>query len=469
MKEEIKKLFSIPRNGPLNGYLVLEIGNLISGPMASQELARKGALVIKLENKGRGDTARGILSQAVFSSCNASKASIALDKTNAEDDKIYLELLALADVVIDNRSPDAKMRDSVLQGFLKSQKNHPVIFCSIVGYDSDAYQDRSALDVAVQAETGMAMVNAPNQSFPLKVGFVVIDISTAIQAASTIKDHLLALARGLQLPPQANNLIFIEQSMAKTAAMLLTGQYLNAYTQQKEPIRDANKDLFVAPFSFYKTKDGMVSIAIIGDQLFTTFCKKVLGAAALADKYPTNQSRLESPDFDKDLGQILITKESYEWINLCKPFGIVCTKVNSVLEMLKEPFAKEMLTTTQSGIPIIADTSVSSAFSALSLTDAPSLDEHRKHISAMLRYSSKIQPSGISRFTQIYELFLQHYPFSPPAMLYAYHKSKQEMQDNEEERAWHQSSLQRQQSSGINAPDPWQYSPSNIGKMKAKL
>lgn len=49
MKEEIKKLFSIPRKGPLNGYLVLEMGNLISGPMASEELARKGALVIKLE------------------------------------------------------------------------------------------------------------------------------------------------------------------------------------------------------------------------------------------------------------------------------------------------------------------------------------------------------------------------------------------------------------------------------------
>ncbi|MBS0286745.1 MAG: CoA transferase, partial [Proteobacteria bacterium] len=110
----VQKLFSIPPKGPLNGYLVLELGNLISGPMASEELARKGALVIKLETQ-KGDSARGILSKAVFASCNAAKASIALDKTDIEDQQLYKELLELADVVIDNRSADAKMRDETLQ------------------------------------------------------------------------------------------------------------------------------------------------------------------------------------------------------------------------------------------------------------------------------------------------------------------------------------------------------------------
>jgi len=469
MKELIKKLFSLPPKGPLNGYLVLEMGNLISGPMAAEELARKGALVIKLENKGKGDSARGILSPAVFTSCNAAKASIALDKTHPDDIKLYTELLQLADVVIDNRSPDAKSRDTALQRFLQTEKSHPVIFCSIVGYDSEQYHDRPALDVAVQAESGMAMVNAPHRDFPLKVGFVVIDIATAMQAASTIKDHLLALARGLTLAHEANNVIVIEQSMAKTAAFLMSGHYLNAYIQQKEPLREGNRDLFVAPFSFYKTNGGMISLAIVGDPLFAIFCDKVLGKKALAEKYPSNQSRLNNPQFDKDLGEILLTQPSQAWIDLCKPLGIVCTRVNTVLEMLNEPFSQQVFTRTQSGTPIIADTALSSAFSALSLQDAPKVDEHRQWVVALLKYRSKLQPSSVS-FTEVYELFQQHYPFSPPALVYAYNKSMEQQARLEEKRAFHERSLAFDQAWGENVPnDQWPLSPENIGKLKAKL
>src|ERR1700722_14282426 len=148
MLEGIRKLFILPPHGPLNGYFVLEIGGNISGPMAGEELARKGAQVVKLEMAGQGDPARSYLSHAIFTSCNAGKASIAIDRKNAQDRENYRQLLLLADVIIDNRSPDAKHRDDILQHFLNEQKSHPVIFCSIVGYDSKLYHDRPALDVA---------------------------------------------------------------------------------------------------------------------------------------------------------------------------------------------------------------------------------------------------------------------------------------------------------------------------------
>lgn len=458
MKAGIQKLFSIAPKGPLNGYLVLELGNLISGPMASEELARKGALVIKLETK-QGDSARGILSKAVFSSCNAAKASITLDKTNIEDVHLYQELLELADVIIDNRSPDAKTRDEVLQPFLAQKKSHPVIFCSIVGYDSSEFHDKSALDVAVQAQTGMAMVNGASPGSPLKVGFVVIDIVTALQAASTIKDHLLALARGLKLSSEMNNVIVIEQSMAKTAALLMTGQYINTYTQQRDIYRDGNRDLFVAPFSFYKTKNGMISIGIIGDPLFATFCDKVLGDKTLALKYPTNQSRLENPQFDKDLNDILATKDSEDWIAACKDHGIVCTKVNTVLEMLRHPFAKKMITATQAGVPIIADSATSSAFPEEALRDAPSVDQDRKAIMALV--ATKQDLPEVLRFQEIYQLFLQHYPGKPPLLLYRHDRNTEQARQGgttEMDLAWQQS-----------VDKEWPFSPLKGGTLRAKL
>src|SRR3989338_6629822 len=178
-KIAIRQLFDRVPKGPFNKTLVVEIGGNVSGPIASSELARKGSLVIKLEQKGMGDPARSYLPSkdkpnAIFTSLNAAKASIALSPEEKEE---YRSLLQLADVIIDNRSPDAKNRDEVLQHFLKDPaKPHPVIFCSIVGYDSKIFHYRSAWDTAVQAWSGMSSVNASTPNSPLKVGFTLIDI-----------------------------------------------------------------------------------------------------------------------------------------------------------------------------------------------------------------------------------------------------------------------------------------------------
>lgn len=390
MKSGIQSLLSIPPKGALNGYLVLEIGGNISGPMAAEELARKGAQVIKVEMKG-GDPSRNYLSKAVFTSCNAAKASIAIDKELPQDIQCYEKLLGLAHAIIDNRSPDAKSRDSTLQQFLKSQKSNPVIYCSIVGYDSQEYHDRPALDVAVQAEIGMAMVNGPSNNFPLKVGFVVIDTTTGLQAASEIKEYLLALQRN-KVELGAQNVILLEQSMAKTGALLMSGQFLKVLTEHKETFREGNRDLWIAPFSFYKTSNGMISLAIIGEPLFAKFCEKVINQSELAIKYPTNQFRLANiVDFERELSEILLQKTSEEWIALCRQYGIVCTKVNSISDMLKEPFAAKMFSSTSDGTPIIANSCLSSAFSTREMAPAPKLDEHRKAIEEMVSLGASFE------------------------------------------------------------------------------
>ncbi|MCS5709411.1 CoA transferase [Candidatus Berkiella cookevillensis] len=387
MLEKIQQLFALAPQGPLNGYLVLEIGGNISGPMAGEELARRGALVVKIEMPGIGDPARSYLSPSIFTSCNASKASIVIDKHNEHDNQMYTELLSLADVVIDNRSPDAKHRDEILQRFLHNDKLNPIIFCSIVGYDSADYHDRPALDVAVQAETGMAMVNAASAHEPLKVGFVVVDTVTGLQAASSIKDHLLALQRGMRCDAHQKNVIFLEQSMAKTSALLMTGQYLQAYAQGKDAFREGNRDLWVAPFSFYKTKNGMISLAIIGDALFAIFCDKVLQQKELAEQYPTNQSRIENiAAFESILCARLAEKTSEEWIALCRQYNIVCSQVNTITQMLQQPFASQMIAKTQDGTAIIADSCTSSLYQSQLIQGAPNLDANKASLQALLAY-----------------------------------------------------------------------------------
>jgi crotonobetainyl-CoA:carnitine CoA-transferase CaiB-like acyl-CoA transferase len=133
----------------------LKLGSMWQDHWQPEELARQGALVIKIE-QAKGDPSRYYLSKANFTSLNAAKMSLVLIKNNPE---LYQAILTLADDIIDNRAPQAKEEDKLLQNFLKAPgKTHPVIFCSIVGYDSQENKHRRALDVSVQAETGMAMV-----------------------------------------------------------------------------------------------------------------------------------------------------------------------------------------------------------------------------------------------------------------------------------------------------------------------
>jgi crotonobetainyl-CoA:carnitine CoA-transferase CaiB-like acyl-CoA transferase len=382
METHLAKQFNKLPFGPLNGVLVVEIGQHVSGPMAAEELARQGALVIKLE-QAKGDPSRTYLSKANFASLNAGKLSVVINKN---ENGFYLDILMLANVIIDNRSPEAKEKDLILQNFLNiSDKNHPVIFCSIVGYDSKENKHRRALDVSVQAETGMAFTNAPNPNFPLKVGFTVVDIATAFKAASHISAHLFYLKNhSIQ-----NVVVHLEVSMAKVAAQLQTGQYLKYAIEQKETHREGNRDIFLSPFSFYKTQDGMISLAVIDEGQFNKLCQRVLKREDFIKKYPTNKVRLESDTFEKELSAILLGHSTDYWIKACEQQNIPCSKVNSIHQVMQEPFSSSFFTQTTDNTLIIANAYLSSLFKEEQLPGAPNLNEHHEWVKELIHYHKK--------------------------------------------------------------------------------
>lgn len=334
---------------PLHDISVLEIGGHISGPTASEDFARSGATVIKVEF-GEGDPARRYLSEEGFNQFNAGKKNVVIYQKNSE---VYAQLLRDAQVIIDNRSPEAKKRDAILQAFLQNDKAHPVIMCSIVGYDSDVHIE-PALDVTVQAETGMAMTNAPIPDQPLKVGFVVIDIVTGMAASSAVKDYLILLSRGYQIPPEDKNVISLEVSMARMSATLQGAQFLHAYRTGQDQIRDYNRDNYVAPFSFYKTKDGSVALGIVSDSQFKKLCSLVFKRPDFIEKYPDNATRLRyRVALDAEIEKIMMTQDSNFWIDACKACGITCSRINTIKEAIARYGKDFFFTQTQQGIPIV--------------------------------------------------------------------------------------------------------------------
>lgn len=380
----LSQLFQTVPEGPLNGVCVVEIGQHVSGPMVGQRLTRKGALVIKIEREeSGGDPARKYLSHEIFSSLNANKLSVAIKNNN---ESVYVDLLTIADVIVDNRSPEAKDNDSMLNHFLTSnQKTHPVIFCSIVGYEGEENKHLLALDVAVQAATGMAHVNGSEPGKPLKVGFVLIDEASAMEASDLIVSHLFALARGKKIPSENKNVINLQISMANVSAYLMAGQYLNCITQQKEPSREGNKDNWLAPFSLYNTKEGMISLAIINEHQFQRLCLDVLQNEDLYNCYSTNALRMKHIDkFQVELVEILMKNTADYWLEKANKFKVPAGKVNTVTESLKQPFARNFFTNTLDGTRIIATPFTSSLYPAKILHNAPTLNEHQKQAQLLI-------------------------------------------------------------------------------------
>src|SRR5579859_268497 len=173
---------TVPR--PLDGITVVAIEHAIAAPFCTRQLADLGARVIKVERPGSGDFARhydarvaGLASHFVWT--NRSKESITLDVKNAEGRGILRELVARADVLVQNLAPGAARRLGL--AFEDLVERHPrLIVCDISGYgNSGPYVEKKAYDLLIQSECGfLAITGTPEE--PCKAGISIADISAGM-------------------------------------------------------------------------------------------------------------------------------------------------------------------------------------------------------------------------------------------------------------------------------------------------
>ena len=184
--------------GPLAGYKIVDLSQIVAGPLATMLLADQGAEVVKVEPTGTlGDVtrllafAKGGLS-AFYLNNNRGKRSIALDLKSDEGRAIFLELAAGADIVVQNFRPGAVDRLGI--GYEDVRAVNPaVIYCSVSGFGpSGPYADDPVLDPVIQGLCGMIsrQVN-PALPTPDLVRQLVADKSTALTVAQALTAALL--------------------------------------------------------------------------------------------------------------------------------------------------------------------------------------------------------------------------------------------------------------------------------------
>jgi itaconate CoA-transferase len=275
---------------PLEGITVVSLEHAIAAPYATRQLADLGARVIKVERPG-GDFARsydervrGLSSHFVW--VNRSKESIVLDLKAAEDLAVLHELLAGADVLVQNLAPGAA--DRLGLGWAVMSAEHPrLILCDISGYGPDGpYHDRKAYDLLIQAEAGFLSVTGTADE-PAKAGISIADIAAGTVAAQSILAAMVLRGR-------TGRGSHVEISMLEAMAEWMGFPLLYSFEGAPPPARAGASHASIYPYGPFPTGDGRtVMLGIQNEREWRAFCAIVLARPDLADdaRFATNTLR----------------------------------------------------------------------------------------------------------------------------------------------------------------------------------
>jgi crotonobetainyl-CoA:carnitine CoA-transferase CaiB-like acyl-CoA transferase len=185
----------------LDGLLVVDFTRVVAGPACTQTLADFGAEVIKIENPDGGDDTRAYEhaelggESAAYLSLNRGKRGIVLDFTKPEAREVALDLIARADVVVENFSSGV-MKKYGLDYAAVAPTNPRLVYCSISAYGRQGpFASRPGFDPITQAESGFMSLNGFPDGPPVRTGFPIVDMATGMTACNAILLALLARDR----------------------------------------------------------------------------------------------------------------------------------------------------------------------------------------------------------------------------------------------------------------------------------
>ncbi len=326
---------------PLEDVLVLDLSHALAGPHCSTMLADFGAHVIKLETPGSGDIARAWGSplpggeNSYFVGLHRNKRGISIDLKSAEGKELFFQLVEKADVVLENFRPGALEKLGL--GYEQAKKRNPgIVYCSVSGFGQDGpYRDRAALDLILQAESGMISVTGEEGGHGVRCGVSIADLTAGMYAGFGI---LLAL----RVKDKTGEGQRIDVSMLE-GQMSLLNLMITAFLADKElpkPMGTAYKALL--PYQTFRTQSRDLALAVGSEKLWKVFCPAI-GRPDLTDdpRFRTNQERTKNRDVLIDiLQQVFLTKPFEEWEAILLKVGVPVGAINDIAQLIDHPQVK---------------------------------------------------------------------------------------------------------------------------------
>ncbi|WP_226625686.1 CaiB/BaiF CoA transferase family protein [Alloyangia pacifica] len=283
-----------PQLPPMHGVRVIELARILAGPWAGQVLADLGAEVIKVEAPEGDDTRRwgppfierdGDRSAAYFHATNRGKRSVVADFRTAEGQAKVRELVAEADVVIENFKLGGLRKYGLDYESLR-EVNPRLVYCSITGFGQDGpYAERAGYDFLIQGMAGWMDLTGSPEGEPQKVGVAFADIFTGLYSVIGIQAALAARARTGQGQ-------LVDMALLDCAVGVLANQGMNYLATGNAPHRLGNAHPNIAPYEVLPTGSGDLILAVGNDGQFARLCD-VLGLTLAEDaRFATNEARV---------------------------------------------------------------------------------------------------------------------------------------------------------------------------------
>jgi formyl-CoA transferase len=371
----------------LDGLLVIDFTRVVAGPACTQTLADFGAEVIKIENPDGGDDTRHYEhaelagESAAFISLNRNKRGIALDLTKREACEVARELIARADVVVENFSSSV-MKKYGLDYASVAPGNPRLVYCSISAYGRKGpFASRPGFDPITQAESGFMSLNGFPDGPPVRTGPPAVDMLTGMSASNAILLALLArdrLGRG-----QHVEVALFDIALAMTQfygmAYLMTGV---------NPSRQGNSPNGSPSVGLYNASDAPFYIACANDRLYRRLVIEVLGRPDLASgEFGDRRSRTANKDkLRAILTGIFVQDRRENWVAKMKAANIPVGYLRTVEEAFNSPEVRERHRLSQiphpvaGGIPNIETPINLGLTPAVDPVAAPLLGQHTRDV-----------------------------------------------------------------------------------------
>jgi crotonobetainyl-CoA:carnitine CoA-transferase CaiB-like acyl-CoA transferase len=325
---------------PLEDVTVLDLSHALAGPFCSTMLGDYGANVIKIEPP-TGDIARawGVpLTEhdtSYFVSLHRNKKGISIDLKAPRGRELFFEMLERADVVLENYRTGTLKKLGI--DYEAARKRNPgIIYCSVSGFGQDGpYRDRAALDLILQAESGMISVTGEPGSSGVRCGVSIADLTAGMNAT-------LGILMALRVKDKTGEGQSIDVSMMEGQMSLLgimIGNYL-ADGMLPQPMGTAYSALL--PYQTFHTKTKDIALAVGSEKLWKVFCPAIGHPELATDpRYRTNVDRIGNADsLIATLQQILLERSYEEWEALMLKHGIPVGAINNIDQLVNHPQVK---------------------------------------------------------------------------------------------------------------------------------
>jgi len=330
---------------PLTGLRVLDFTHALAGPYCTMLLAQYGAEVLKIEDPSGGDVGRSWGppftggEASYFLGLNSGKRSLAIDLKKPAGLALCLDLAANADILIENMRPGTMTRLGLGYDAV-SARNPRLIYCAISGYgQTGPDRDVTAMDLIVQASSGLISITGVEGGERVRSGHSVGDINAGMFA-------LIGIQLALEARHRTGAGQFVDVSMQDSMISAMASNYAFYFGSGVVPEPLGTRFATIVPYRGFPAKDREIVIAVASQKLWRTFCA-ALNRSDLADHpdYSTNPLRVANRKvLEPIIEQILRSRTCAEWSKIFADFGIPCSPVRHLDEVVNDPqsAAREM-------------------------------------------------------------------------------------------------------------------------------